>query len=202
MNQENQQNTQEVSFLIAGLGNPGREYRDTRHNVGFMLLDRIAERLNTQFSRVEMKSLVTKSNYHGRRLVLAKPQTYMNLSGQPVASLLRFYKIDISNLLVVYDEVDLPLGVLRMRPAGGSAGHKGMESIIASLGTDEYPRMRIGIGRPPGKKAAANYVLQNFQKSEYELVLSTLDRGVDAVFCFIEENLEAAMNQFNSLVDV
>lgn len=202
MNQENQQNTQEVSFLIAGLGNPGREYRDTRHNVGFMLLDRIAERLNTQFSRVEMKSLVTKSNYHGRRLVLAKPQTYMNLSGQPVASLLRFYKIDISNLLVVYDEVDLPLGVLRIRPTGGSAGHKGMESIIASLGTDEYPRMRIGIGRPPGKKAAANYVLQNFQKSEYELVLSTLDRGVDAVFCFIEENLEAAMNQFNSLVDV
>jgi peptidyl-tRNA hydrolase, PTH1 family len=188
-------------FLVAGLGNPGKEYRDTRHNVGFMLLDRMAEKLRVTFSRVEMRALVTKAEYEGRKLVLAKPQTYMNLSGKSVASLARFYKIPASHLLVIYDEVDLPFGTLRIRPAGGSAGHKGMGSIVEALGTDEFPRLRIGIGRPAGRKSAADYVLQDLSKDEQVFLLPTLDRAVEAVFTFINSGVEAAMNQFNASVE-
>ncbi len=188
-------------FLFAGLGNPGREYRDTRHNVGFMVLDRLAEKIGINFSRVEMKSLVTKTDHKGSRLVLAKPQTYMNLCGASVQSLLHYYKVEVPKLIVIYDEVDLPLGALRIRPGGGSAGHKGVESIIAALGTDEIPRLRVGIGRPPGKKSAANYVLKNFAKNEHELLLITLDKAVDALFMFVEAGLEAAMNHYNTTVN-
>jgi PTH1 family peptidyl-tRNA hydrolase len=193
-----QAESSQASYLITGLGNPGKEYRDTRHNSGFMLLDRLAEKLSVTFSRVEMKALVTKSTYMGQRLILAKPQTYMNLSGQAVNSLLRFYKVPLDNLLVVYDDVDLPLGTIRLRPAGGSAGQKGMISIIERLGTEEFPRMRLGVGRPPGRMDSASYVLQNFTKDEKELFLPTLDRSVQAVFLFITQGIEAAMNQYNN----
>ncbi len=186
-----------VTYLIAGLGNPGREYRDTRHNVGFMLVDRLSERLKVSFTRMESKALVTKTEYEGRRLVIVKPQMYMNLSGQPIASLKRYYKITESNLLVVYDDVDLPLGSLRLRPAGGSAGQKGMMSIIDKLGSDAFPRLRIGIDRPPGRMDAADYVLQTFPKNDRDLLLATLDRAVEAVFCFVTQGLEMAMNKFN-----
>jgi peptidyl-tRNA hydrolase, PTH1 family len=144
---------------------------------------------------------VTKAEYEGRKLVLAKPQTYMNLSGKSVASLARFYKIPASHLLVIYDEVDLPFGTLRIRPAGGSAGHKGMGSIVEALGTDEFPRLRIGIGRPAGRKSAADYVLQDLSKDEQVFLLPTLDRAVEAVFTFINSGVEAAMNQFNASVE-
>ena len=185
------------TYLITGLGNPGREYRDTRHNVGFMLLDRLAERFKLRFTRLESQALVTKAEYEGKRLVLAKPQTFMNLSGRPVGSLMRFYKIPHSNLLVVYDDVDLPFGTLRMRPGGGSAGQKGMGSIIERLGSDAFPRLRIGIGRPPGRMEAADYVLQEFSKVEKEQALIILDRAVEAVFTFVSAGIDQAMNQFN-----
>ncbi|MCI0518754.1 MAG: aminoacyl-tRNA hydrolase [Chloroflexi bacterium] len=184
-------------FLIAGLGNPGREYRDTRHNVGFMALDRLAARLGVTFSRLEAKALFTRAEYQGRRILLAKPQTYMNLSGQAVGALLRYYKAPLSNLLVIYDDVDLPLGVLRLRPAGGSAGQKGMRSIIERLGVEAIPRLRIGIGRPPGHMDAADYVLQEFSREEQENILAALDRAADAALKFTLDGLEAAMNQFN-----
>lgn len=184
-------------YLIVGLGNPGREYRGNRHNVGFMLLDRLAERLKTSFSRLESKALVTKAEYQERRLVLAKPQTFMNLSGQAAGALLRYYKVPQSNLMVAYDDVDLPLGTLRLRPGGGSAGQKGMASIIERLGSQDFPRLRIGIGRPPGRMDAAAYVLQDFSKAEMEALLPALDRGVEAVLLFITQDLNAAMNQYN-----
>jgi PTH1 family peptidyl-tRNA hydrolase len=184
-------------YLIAGLGNPGPEYRRNRHNVGFMLMDRLAERLGVKFSRLESKALVTKGEHQGRRVILAKPQTYMNLSGQAVGSLLRFYKAPRTNLLVAYDDVDLPLGTIRIRPDGGSAGQKGMKSIIDRLGTQEFPRLRLGVGRPPGRMDAAAYVLQDFSGGELDLLLPTLDRGVEAVLTFIVDGLEAAMNRFN-----
>ena len=190
-----------ATFLIAGLGNPGREYKGNRHNVGFMLLDRLAGRLGVSFGRVESKALVTRAETQGRRIVLAKPQTYMNLSGQPVAALLRFYKIPRENLLVAYDDVDLPLGALRLRPGGGSAGQKGMKSIIEQLGSEEFSRLRIGIGRPPGRMDAAAYVLQDFSKSDQELLQLTLDRAVEAALTFVTEGLEPAMNQFNGIGD-
>jgi PTH1 family peptidyl-tRNA hydrolase len=191
--------TTQAPYLITGLGNPGREYRETRHNIGFMLVDHLAQRLGVSFSRMESKALVTKGEYQGRRLVLAKPQTYMNLSGSAVGSLMRFYKVPITNLLVAYDDVDLPLGTIRLRAEGGSAGQKGMASIIERLGTQEFPRLRLGIGRPPGRMDAAAYVLQPFKKDEIELLPVILERAVDAALVFITSGLESAMNQFNGL---
>jgi PTH1 family peptidyl-tRNA hydrolase len=186
-------------FLVVGLGNPGRQYRLNRHNVGFMLIDRLAQRLQVSFSRLESKALVTKAEYQSQRLVLAKPQTYMNLSGQPVGALLRFYKAPLENLIIAYDDVDLPLESLRLRPGGGSAGQKGMASIIERLGTQEFPRLRLGIGRPPGRMEAADYVLQNFSAAESEILALTLDRGVEAVLVFVTQGLVAAMNQYNPI---
>jgi PTH1 family peptidyl-tRNA hydrolase len=184
-------------YLIVGLGNPGRQYRKNRHNIGFLMVDRLAERLDVSFSRLEAKALVTKADYQGLRLVLAKPQTYMNLSGQAVASLVKFYKIPLENLLVAYDDVDLPFGSLRLRPTGGSAGQKGMSSIIERLGTQDFPRLRLGVGRPPGRMDAADYVLQDFSSSEEPVLTESLERGVQSVLIFVTLGLEAAMNQFN-----
>ncbi len=186
-------------YLIVGLGNPGREYRTTRHNIGFMLLDHLAERLGVTFSRLVSQALVAKTEYAGKRIVLAKPQAYMNLSGQPVGALLHYYKIPNSQLLVAYDDVDLPLGTLRLRPAGGSAGQKGMASIIERLGTQDFPRLRLGIDRPPGRMQAAAYVLQEFSSLQQPMVTTALERAADAVFLFISDGLEAAMNRYNGM---
>lgn len=184
-------------YLIVGLGNPGRQYAATRHNIGFMTVDRIAARLGVSFSRLESKALVTKGETQGRRVVLAKPQTFMNLSGQAVGALVRFYKVSLENLLVIYDDVDLPLDALRLRPSGGSAGQKGMASIIERLGTQDFPRLRVGIGRPPGRMDAADYVLQEFSRQEAEFLSVLLDRAADAALTFVTDGLQAAMNQYN-----
>lgn len=185
-------------FLIAGLGNPGRRYQKNRHNVGFMLMNHVAARLDVHFSTVESKSLITKTDYQGRRLILAKPQTYMNLSGQAISSLVRFYKIPLENLLIAVDDIDLPLGTLRIRPSGGSAGQKGMASIIDHLGTQDFPRLRIGIDRPTGQRGAAHYVLEDFSSRELELLQDILERSVDAVLTFTSEGLEKAMTAYNA----
>jgi len=184
-------------YLIAGLGNPGREYRQNRHNAGFMLLDRLAARLGETFGRVESKALVAKGTYQNRRLILAKPQTYMNESGKAVGALVRFYKVPLENLIVAYDDVDLPFGTLRLRPGGGSAGQKGMRSIQEQLGLEKFPRLRFGIGRPPGRMEAAAYVLQNFDRAETELLPQMLDRAVEAILVFVCDGLEKAMNTYN-----
>jgi PTH1 family peptidyl-tRNA hydrolase len=164
-----------------------------------MLLNRLAVKLGTSFSQVESKALVTKVIYIEERVILIKPQTYMNNSGSAVSSLLRFYQVPLENLLVAYDDVDLPLGMLRLRPMGSSAGQKGMQSIIEHLVTDSFPRLRIGTGRPPGRMEAADYVLQNFPDSDADLLDETLDRGVEAVLTFIQDGLERAMNSYNGL---
>jgi PTH1 family peptidyl-tRNA hydrolase len=184
-------------FLILGLGNPGREYRNNRHNVGFMVLDQLAARLGLSFTRLEAKALVCKGDYQGQRLILAKPQTFMNLSGSSAASLLRYYKIPLEYFVVVYDDVDLPLGVIRMRPGGGSGGQKGMASIIDHLGTQEFFRLRIGIGRPPGRMEAAAYVLEDFSAQEQEELPPLLDRAIEAILTFASDGKEAAMNKYN-----
>jgi peptidyl-tRNA hydrolase, PTH1 family len=189
------------SYLIVGLGNPGRQYRDNRHNIGFTVVDRIASRLGFSFSRVQFRSLVADVRHEGLRLFIAKPQTYMNESGQAVGALTRFFKIPADNLLVIYDDVDLPFGTLRLRPEGGSAGQKGVASIIERLGTKEFPRLRVGVGRPPGRMLAAAYVLQNFPKDEVDLLPEILDRAADASLVFVTEGLESAMNKYNGSVD-
>jgi PTH1 family peptidyl-tRNA hydrolase len=145
--------------------------------------------------------LVTKTNYQDHKIILAKPQTFMNLSGQAVGYLMKFYKIPLENLLVVYDDVDLPFGKIRLRPTGGSAGQKGVASIIDRLGTNEFPRLRLGIGRPPGRMEAASYVLRDFSREDVEFLPEFLDRGVEAVLTFVQEGLVAAMNRYNSHVN-
>jgi PTH1 family peptidyl-tRNA hydrolase len=150
---------------------------------------------------MQSKALVTNTTYADCRVILAKPQTFMNLSGQAVGSLVKFYKIKLENLLVVYDDVDLSYGQIRIRPSGGSGGQKGMQSIIGQLGTQDFPRMRLGIGRPPGSKAAASYVLREFSGEEADFLPNFLDRGIEAVLTMISEDLVTAMNLYNSKQD-
>ncbi len=195
------------TFLIVGLGNPGREYRETRHNVGFMLLDRLAVKLNVRFTRLQSRALVASATYvpkNGftgeRKVILAKPQTFMNLSGQSVQGLIHFYKLPFNNLLVAHDDLDLPPGTIRIRPDGGSAGQKGMASILERLGTDDFPRLRLGIGHPPGQMQAPDYVLQTFSDADLTIISETLGRAVEAVLTFIDEGLDAAMNKYNGII--
>jgi PTH1 family peptidyl-tRNA hydrolase len=185
------------TFLLVGLGNPGREYRETRHNIGFMLLDRLASRLKVRFSRLQSKALIASATYEARRIILAKPQTFMNLSGQSVQGLIHFYKLPLTNILIAHDDLDLPPGTIRIRPDGGSAGQKGMNSILERLGTDEFPRLRLGVGRPPGQMQAPDYVLQDFSRDELSIVNETLDRAVEAAITFVINGLEVSMNKYN-----
>jgi len=190
----------EAPFILVGLGNPGREYRGNRHNVGFMTIDRLSEAFAIKISKVQAKALVGSGQWEGRKIILVKPQTYMNLSGDAVGSLLRYYKVPLAQLMVAHDDLDLPVGVIRLRPGGGSAGQKGVASTINKVGTQNFPRLRIGIGRPPGQMAAADYVLQNFSKADQEIIDPTIVRAVEAIKVFIRDGLDAAMNQFNTSV--
>jgi PTH1 family peptidyl-tRNA hydrolase len=184
-------------FLVVGLGNPGREYRNNRHNIGFLVLNQLAEKLETSFSRMRMNALVTAVKYKDHKLILIKPQTYMNLSGKAVSSFVRFYKLPLENLLVVYDDVDLPFQTLRMRPDGGDAGQKGVRSIIQELGTQQFPRLRIGINRPPGRMSVSSYVLLDFSEQEAENLPFILNQASDAMLTFVELGLNQAMTTFN-----
>jgi PTH1 family peptidyl-tRNA hydrolase len=184
-------------YLIVGLGNPGREYKETRHNIGFMLVDRLAVRLNARSMKVQAKAIVTDARYEGQKLILAKPQTFMNLSGQSIQGLVRFYKLPLDHVLVAHDDIDLPFCVIRMRPGGGAGGQKGIKSTIDQLGTNEFARLRLGIDRPPGRMDAAAYVLQDFTQKEMLTVSETLDRAADAALAWVMEGINAAMNKFN-----
>ena len=187
----------ENTFLLIGLGNPGREYRDNRHNAGFMVIDRLAVRLNARGLKLQSKAIVTNAIYEDKKLILAKPQTYMNLSGHSVQGLANFYKLSLDNLLVAYDDLDLPFGTIRMRPGGGPGGQKGVASTIERLGTQDFARLRIGIGRPPGRMDPADYVLQDFSHDEMRTLSEILDQAADAILIFVTEGLDRAMNKFN-----
>jgi len=193
--------TPENSYLLIGLGNPGRDYRDNRHNVGFMLIDRLAVRLDARGMKVQSKAIVTTATHEDRKLILAKPQTFMNLSGQSVQGLLRFYKLPLENLLIAHDDLDLPFGTIRLRPGGGPGGQRGMASTIDYLGTKDFPRLRIGIGRPPGRMDPADYVLQDFSRDELKIVSEVLDRAADAAFEFVMNGLDQAMNKYNGTIE-
>ena len=193
--------TPETSYLLVGLGNPGREYRDSRHNVGFMLIDRIAIRLNARGMKVQSKAIVTTAMYEDRKLILAKPQTYMNLSGQSVQGLIHFYKLPLTNVLIAYDDLDIPFGTIRIRPGGGPGGQRGMASTIEQLGTNDFPRLRIGIGRPPGKMDPAAYILQDFTRAEMKILSEILDRAADAALEFVVNGLDKAMNKYNGSIE-
>jgi PTH1 family peptidyl-tRNA hydrolase len=194
--------TPEATYLLIGLGNPGREHRDNRHNVGFMLIDRLIVRLNARGMKVQSKAIVTTATYQERKLILAKPQTYMNLSGQSAQGLLHFYKLPVENMLVAHDDLDIPFGTIRIRPGGGPGGQKGMASTIEQLGTKDFPRLRIGIGRPPGRMDPAAYVLQDFSREELKFLSEVVDRAADAALTFIVDGLNKAMNKYNGSIEI
>jgi PTH1 family peptidyl-tRNA hydrolase len=190
-----------TKYLIVGLGNPGRDYAYNRHNVGFMAVTRLAAKHNTAFTRKQGKALVTTFKLDGKQIILAKPQTYMNLSGEAVQSLVKFYEIELAHLMVCYDDLDLPVGAIRIRPDGGAGGQNGVKSIIEQLGTQNFPRLRLGIGRPPGRMDPAAYVLQDFKKPDDEIMDVTLDKAVAAIETYIKHGLTKAMNMFNGAVE-
>jgi peptidyl-tRNA hydrolase, PTH1 family len=189
--------TPELTYLLIGLGNPGREYANTRHNFGFMLIDRLAVRLNARGMKVQSKAIVMNGQYEERKLILAKPQTYMNLSGQSVQGLVHFYKLPLTNVMILSDDLDLPFGTIRIRASGGPGGQRGLSSILDRLGTKDVPRLRLGIGRPPGRMDPSNYVLQSFSRDDLQAISEILDRAADATLEFVQNGLNSAMNKFN-----
>ena len=182
--------------LIVGLGNPGPGYARNRHNVGYQCLERLASRHEMSFGRMMFKAMIASGSIDGTRVLLARPLTFMNLSGQSVRPLLRWYRVSLSDLLVVYDDLDLPLAKIRLRQKGSSGGHKGMTSIIQELGSDEFARLRIGIGRPLHGEAP-DYVLSDFTRDESIVMDAAFDQAVAAVETFLADGIDAAMNRFN-----
>jgi peptidyl-tRNA hydrolase, PTH1 family len=191
--------------LIVGLGNPGLTYRNTRHNIGFKCVDYLAKQHDIKFSRKKGQAHSGKGVIAGQAVLLAKPQTYMNLSGRAISQLINYYGIDRADLLVIHDDLDLPLGRLRIRQGGGSGGHKGIGSTGVELGGNAFLRIRVGIDRPrddfgePVKEEGAipGYVLRNFNRAEKPVVEETLKKVAEAVACLLEEGIEAAQNRYN-----
>lgn len=189
-----------AEYLIVGLGNPGEEYAHTRHNAGFRCLEVLATRHGLSFREKRGYARIARGEIAGRSVVLARPYTFMNRSGRSVAALCRHLALPPERLLVVYDDLDLPPGTIRLRPRGGAAGHKGMLSVIAALGTEDFPRLRLGIGRPPDPDMdPVDYVLQPLTPQEEEAWKPALERAADAIECFLQEGLEKAMERFNRM---
>ncbi|HLS79658.1 MAG TPA: aminoacyl-tRNA hydrolase [Nocardia sp.] len=182
--------------LVVGLGNPGAEYERTRHNVGFMVADALAERVGGRFT-VHKKSGadLIQARLDGRQVLLAKPRTYMNLSGRPVAALAKFFSVPPTEVVVVHDELDLPFGAVRLKRGGGEGGHNGLRSVSSALTTKDYLRVRIGIGRPPGRQDPADFVLKPFSSVERKEVPVIVEQAADAVELLLRVGLEAAQNQ-------
>lgn len=189
--------------LIVGLGNPGQAYAESRHNLGFRCVSRFAREQGIEFTKRKSKARIGFGEVAGQRVIVAKPQTFMNLSGESVGPLVRFFKVALSDLLVVYDDVDLPLGVIRIRERGGAAGHKGMKSIISALGFQEFPRLRIGIspdsesGELPPEARSPDFVLGRFSAAEEPVVEAVCGRAAEAITAILGEGISAAMNKYN-----
>lgn len=197
LEEELRSTTSDDRFMIVGLGNPGRRYRGNRHNIGFMVVDRLSKRADIEIGRLQKKALVGTGWFDQKRIVLVKPQTNMNLSGNSVGPLVNYYKVPLPNLLVVYDEIDLSFGAIRLREKGGSGGHNGMKSIITALDSG-FPRLRLGIGRPPGRIEPAAYVLQDFQNEELPVVEEMIETSISAIETFLIDGIDIAMTRFNN----
>jgi PTH1 family peptidyl-tRNA hydrolase len=185
------------TYVIAGLGNPGPSYQWTRHNAGFLFLDRLAQLEITSLTRKTFSGLAGEWKYKDNRLILLKPQTFMNLSGQAVMQALQFYKLPLSHLIVAHDDLDLPFGTIRLKQGGGHGGHNGLRSIMGQLGKGDFTRLRIGIGRPPHGDTV-NYVLGTIPPVEMEILPRVLDGGLDMLEMLLDEGLPKAMSMFNN----
>ncbi len=184
-------------YIIAGLGNPGREYEFTRHNIGFRVIDRLAEEYNISIMDDKHKGLIGKGIINGQKVVLVKPQTFMNLSGECIREVLNYYKETPEHFIVVYDDISLDVGKLRVRPKGSAGGHNGIKNIIAQLGTEEFARVRFGVGDKPKGTDLVEHVLGRFSKEDEELAAGKFKTACDAIVAVMEEGCEAAMNRFN-----
>lgn len=184
-------------YLIVGLGNPGAEYQNTRHNVGFRAVDILAERHRIDTRKTQKRAFVGHGRIGDVPVVLAKPITFMNLSGESIAPLMRAFGLQPADVLVVTDDIDLATGRLRVRPAGSAGGHNGLKSLILHLRTEEFPRIRIGVGRPRGVGAVIDHVLSKFERTELEPIAQAVESAADAVETILSEGVEAAMNRFN-----
>ena len=183
--------------LVVGLGNPGKQYEATKHNIGFMVIDAIADSVSHTPWREEQKAEVCSINVAGEKVLLVKPQTFMNASGESVGPLMRYYKIDPSDVYCIYDDMDLPVGKLRIRPNGSSGGHNGIKSIIQNLGGDKFPRVKVGVGQP--KDNLVNHVLGKFSKEDREHIEKVIPVVSDAIVEIVKNDAKESMNKFNGV---
>ena len=183
--------------LLVALGNPGKDYRKPRHNIGFMVAERVAQENNIQFSRKKFRSIIGQGNIGGQTVILAEPQTYMNLCGEAVKKLVDFFGIDTEELVIVHDDLDMEFGKIKIKEKGGHGGHNGVRSIIGALGTGDFVRLKVGIGRPTNGQAVKNYVLSSFDSYETEMLPDLLTLGEKAVESVLTQGVQTAMNQFN-----
>ena len=187
-----------VDWLIVGLGNPGQKYEHTRHNMGFLTVDLLAEKTGVKLNKVKFKSAYNIMNFAGCKCLVMKPQTYMNLSGEAVREAVQFYKIPADHVLVIYDDISLPVGKLRVRPTGSAGGHNGIKNIIAHLGTQNFPRVKIGVGAPEGGGAEmVDWVIGAPSQAERKVLVESFEKAIQAAACIIEHGCQQAMNDFN-----
>ena len=183
-------------FCLIGLGNPGRKYLQTRHNAGFLVVDRIAEEVNIKLDQKGFQAVYGKGQLNGEQVLLVKPQTFMNLSGDAVGPLIRYYRIPLERVLIIYDDLDLQLGAIRIRLSGSAGGHNGLSSVLKAIGDQAVPRLRVGIGRPAEEKVV-NYVLTTFTGSDLDEFKASIIRAAQAGIVFVTEGAQTAMNRFN-----
>ena len=191
----------EPMHLVVGLGNPGADYAKTRHNAGFLLVEKLAEKWRANWANEKkFAAHVAKAEHSGKRVLLCEPQTFMNLSGETVGALVKFYQLPLTQLIVAVDDADLPLGEIRLRPSGSSGGHHGLESIEQHLGSREFARLRIGIGRRDGTREITNFVLGKFDAAETAVLEKVLERAAGQIECWLDAGLQKAMSQFNGTI--
>ncbi|WP_042147502.1 aminoacyl-tRNA hydrolase [Paucisalibacillus sp. EB02] len=183
---------------IVGLGNPGKKYQSTRHNIGFMVIDELLSRHNLSLNKDKFKGKYAQAIINGEKVLLLEPQTYMNLSGESLRPLMEYYDIDVEDVIVIYDDLDLPTGKVRLRQKGGHGGHNGIRSIIDHLGTKDFKRIRLGVGRPTSPIPVVDYVLGPFPKEEHPLVRESIQKAADACERWMEKQYEEVMNEFNA----
>lgn len=185
-------------YIIVGLGNPGRQYENTRHNIGFRCIDRLAEKHNISVLECKHRALIGKGYIEGQKVILVKPQTFMNLSGESVRDIINFYKVEPdTQLIVVYDDISLAVGALRIRKKGSAGGHNGIKNILAQIGTDTFKRIKIGVGEKPKGYDLADYVLGHFTQAENKEMDAACENAVEAISLLVKEEVDAAMNRFN-----
>lgn len=186
-------------FIIAGLGNPGSRYENTRHNVGFDTVDYLSAKYGIKVSKLKHKALQGEGSIEGKRVILVKPQTFMNLSGESIREIIEWYKTPVNNLIIVYDDIDLPVGRIRVRPKGSSGSHNGMKSVIYQIQDDSFPRVRIGIDKQPEGWDLADYVLSKFNSDERKLINDSIVNAAEAVTAIVKSGVEAAMSKYNGM---